>query len=132
MPELPEKAREGTDQQDAAATEECNKVPFPSQQNPCLPGGYRSGIITAITVVLGFSLLFLRSWVFELPGEWTPSGVFAATILVLAIVLELITLWRSLQPEDEAYERYRQTLRWFIGSTALLLLSLIIAGFSYA
>jgi ABC-type protease/lipase transport system fused ATPase/permease subunit len=112
--------------------EESKKASLPSQQEPCLPSGYRSGIITAITVVLGFSLLFLRSWVFELPGEWTPSGVIAATILVLAIVLELITLWRSLQPEDEAYERYRQTLRWFMSSTALLLFSLIIAGFSYA
>ena len=129
MTELPQRALEITDQK-GTAVEESNKSPFP--QNPCLPNGYRSGIITAITVVLGFSLLFLRSWVFELPGEWTPSGVFAAVILVLAIVLELITLWRSLQPEDEIYGRYRQTLRWFMGSTALLLLSLIIAGFSYA
>lgn len=108
-----------------------NKAAFPSQHDPCIPSGYRSGIITAITVVLGFSLLFLRSWVFELPVNGHPQAL-SPQFLVLAIVLELITLWRSLQPEDEVYERYRQTLRWFMSSTALPLFSLIIAGFSYA
>lgn len=101
-------------------------------QRPCLPTGYRSGVITAITVVLGFSLLFLRSWVFELPGEWTMSGVTAAALLLIAIVLELVALWRSLQPEDETPTEYKLTLRWFMTSTAFLLISLIIAGFSYA
>ena len=108
------------------------ETPFSTQQQPCLPSGYRSGIITAITVVLGFSLLFLRSWVFELPGEWTTSGVAAASLLVIAIVLQLVSLWRSLQPKDEVPAEYRLTLRWFMTSTAFLLASLITAGFSYA
>ncbi len=98
----------------------------------CLPAGYRSGIITAITVMLGFSLLFLRSWVFELPGEWTPSSVVAAFILLISIVMELTALWRSLQPGDETPSEYRLTLRWFMLSSATLLLSLIVAAFSYA
>lgn len=108
------------------------EAPPPDAQNTPLPAGYRSGVITAITVMLGFSLLFLRSWVFELPGDWTTSSVIAAALLLLATVLELIALWRSLQPEDELLKEYRLTLRWFLASTALLLLSLIIAGFSYA
>jgi len=105
---------------------------LPQEREPCLPAGYRCGVITAITVILGFSLLFFRSWVFELPGEWTPSSVAAATLLLIATVLELIALWRSLQPEDELLREYRKTLRWFVASTALLLISLVIAGFSYA
>lgn len=104
----------------------------PTHEQKPIPAGYRSGVITAITVVLGFSLLFLRSWVFELPGEWTISSVFAAILLLIATVLELIALWRSLQPEDELLNEYRLTLRWFLAATALLLLSLIIAAFSYA
>jgi hypothetical protein len=108
------------------------EVPSSPAQEPCLPAGYRSGLITAITVMLGFSLLFLRSWIFELPGEWTPWAVVAAVLLLLAIVIELVALWRSLQPEDEILREYRLTLRWFLTSTALLLLSLIIAAFSYA
>jgi hypothetical protein len=108
------------------------EVPSSPEQKPCLPTGYRSGVITAITVMLGFSLLFLRSWVFELPGEWTTSSVVAAALLLIAIVIELVALWRSLQPEDEILREYKLTLRWFLASTALLLLSLIIAAFSYA
>ena len=108
------------------------EVPSPHEQKPCLPAGYRSGVITSITVMLGFSLLFLRSWVFELPGEWTTSSVIAAVLLLVAIVCELTALWRSLQPEDELLREYRLTLRWFLASTALLLVSLIIAAFSYA
>ncbi len=108
------------------------EVPSPNEQKPCLPTGYRSGVITAITVMLGFSLLFLRSWVFELPGEWTISSVIAAVLLLIATVFELTALWRSLQPEDELLSEYRLTLRWFLASTVLLLLSLIIAAFSYA
>lgn len=108
------------------------EAPPPYEQKPSLPAGYRSGVITAITVMLGFSLLFVRSWVFELPGEWTTSSVIAAALLFVATVLELIALWRSLQPEDEVLKEYRLTLRWFLASTAFLLLSLIIAGFSYA
>jgi hypothetical protein len=103
-----------------------------TNQDPCLPAGYRSGIITAITVMLGFSLLFLRSWVFELPGEWTPSSVVAAFILLFSIVMELTALWRSLQPRDEQPTEYRMTLRWFVISSTTLLLSLIVAAFSYA
>lgn len=108
------------------------EAPFSPEQEPCLPAGYRSGIITAITVILGFSLLFLRSWMFELPGEWTSSGVVAAALLLIAIVLELIALWRSLQPEDEIPREYKRTLRWFLSSAVVLLISLILAGFSYA
>jgi hypothetical protein len=103
-----------------------------TNQNTCLPAGYRSGIITAITVILGFSLLFLRSWVFELPGEWTPSSVVAAFILFISIVMELTSLWRSLQLRDEQPGEYRVTLRWFIISCITLLFSLIVAAFSYA
>jgi hypothetical protein len=103
-----------------------------TNQNDYLPAGYRSGIITAITVMLGFSLLLLRSWVFELPGEWTPSSITAALTLLISIVMELTALWRSLQPRDEQIREYRVTLRWFAISSVTLLLSLIVASFSYA
>src|SRR5918911_1741772 len=88
-------------------------APSSSEQKSDLPAGYRSGAITAITVILGFSLLFFRSWVFELPGEWTASSVVAAALLLTSIVIQLVALWRSLQPEDELLREYKLTLRWF-------------------
>jgi hypothetical protein len=67
------------------------------EQTP-LPVGYRQGLITAITVLLGFSLTFLRFWGFEAPGEWTLLAIFSTGILVSAVVLQLVALFRSLQP----------------------------------
>jgi phosphotransferase system glucose/maltose/N-acetylglucosamine-specific IIC component len=37
-------------------------TPTPERQPRSLPQGYRQGIITAITVLLGFALTFLRFW----------------------------------------------------------------------
>jgi hypothetical protein len=95
-----------------------------------LPIGYRQGIITAITVLLGFSLLFLRYWDFELPGAWTTLSVIAAVLMALAILLQIVALWRSLQISDDDETEYSRTLRWFLSSTMILLISLAIAGLS--
>ena len=93
-----------------------------------LPAGYRQGIISAITVLLGFSLLFLRYWNFEAEGEWTLASLVATILLALAIVLELVALWRSLQPSDDDEAEYQITLRWFLASIVILLASLLLAG----
>jgi hypothetical protein len=106
--------------------------PDPADQQQSIPIGFRSGIITAITVLLGFSFLFLRSWVFELPGEWTVSSAIAAILLLLAITLELTALWRSLQLKDDNVIEYRITLRWFLASIIMLFISLVTAALSYS
>ena len=103
----------------------------PRDQRP-IPGGYRCAIVTAITVILGFSFLFLRSWAFELPGEWTISGAIAAVLLLISILLQLAALWRSLQVRDELAGEYNVTLRWFLGAIVVLLISLVTAALSYS
>ncbi len=113
------------------ASQDSNQFPAGDPRAP-VPDGFRSGVITAITVVLGFSFLFLRSWAFELPGEWTPSSIVAALLLLLAIVLQLVALWRSLQLKDDAAAEYRLTLRWFLAAIIVLLVSLVTAALSYS
>jgi hypothetical protein len=44
-------------------------TPTTQPQSRPLPNGYQQGLITAITVPLGFSLAFLRFWGFERPGS---------------------------------------------------------------
>lgn len=95
-----------------------------------LPAGYRQGVISAITVLLGFSLLFVRYWNFEAPGDWTVASTIAALLLTLAILLELVALWRSLRVEDDDEPEYRKTLRWFAVATGVLLASLLLAALS--
>jgi hypothetical protein len=93
-----------------------------------LPGGYRQGVISAITVLLGFSLLFLRYWNFEADGGWTIASILATVLLALAIVLQLVALWRSLLPSDDDEPVYRVTLRWFLASIIALLAGVLLAG----
>ena len=92
-----------------------------------VPAGYRQGIITAITVLLGFSLAFWRFWGFESPGYWNARALFAALSLVGAVVLQIVALFRALRIEDDAVTEYRQTVRWFIASAIALLVGLAIA-----
>ena len=97
-----------------------------------LPNGYRQGVISAITVLLGFSLLFVRFWTFEAEGKWTWHAVLAVALLVVSTLVQMITLWRSLQIEDDAPAVYRITLRWFMAAVILLFLSVLMAGVSYS
>lgn len=96
-----------------------------------LPTGYRQGIITAITVLLGFSLVFLRFWGFELPGAWNVSAEVAAALAALAVVIQMVALWRSLQIKDDDEREYKKTLRWFLSSMVLLMMSLVFSYLSF-
>jgi hypothetical protein len=66
-----------------------------------------------------------------IPGEWTPSSVIAAFILLISIVMGLAAPWRSWLPRDEQPSEYHVALRGFVISSITLLLSLIVAAFSY-
>jgi len=108
---------------------------MPDEQQPTRPhvplaAGYRQGIITAVTVLLGFSLLFFRYWDFELEGEWTVSAIIASLLMGGSILLQFMSLWRSLQLKDDDEAEYSITLRWFLASILTLLASLALAGFS--
>ena len=97
-----------------------------------LPQGYRQGIITAITVLLGFSLTFFRYWNFEAPGEWTFRSVIPAGTLIVAIGLQIVALFRSLRIADDDENEYRTTVRWFIASAVVLLISLLTAVLEFS
>lgn len=97
-----------------------------------LPVGYRQGIITAITVLLGFSLLFVRYWNFELAGAWSVSSIIADILMALAILFQGVALWRSLQVKDDDEVEYGITLRWFLVSAIVLMIGLTLSGLSFS
>ena len=96
-----------------------------------LPNGYREGVITAITVMLGFSLYFLRFWNFEAPGAWTGLSVTAALLTLVSVALQLVALWRSLQVADDSEPVYRRTLQWFLAGIIAGLLGVAIASLAF-
>ena len=93
-----------------------------------LPAGYRQGLISAITVVIGFSLLFVRYWTFEAEGDWNAASVASTALLALAVGLEFVALWRSLLPRDDDEPVYYVTLRLFFASVLLLAAAVLLAG----
>ena len=92
-----------------------------------VPGAYRQGLITAITVLLGFSLAFFRYWGVEASGEWTPRSIVAALPMALAVLMQIVALVRSLRLEDDDPAEYRRTVRWFTSSAIVLLVGLLFA-----
>jgi Ca2+/Na+ antiporter len=112
---------------DAHKDKNSTLTPTDPRRRAPLPVGYRQGIISAITLIMGFSLLFLRYWNFEAPGVWSRASIAAAMLLVLAILVQFVTLWRSLQVKDDDEREYQQTLRWFLGSVVVLFASLFLA-----
>jgi hypothetical protein len=93
---------------------------------PNIPSGYRQGFITATTVLLTASLLYFRYAALEPgSGDWTPWGVVSVVILSMSICIQLYTLWRALQPDDEKILVYKITLRWFAAAVFLLVVSFV-------
>lgn len=103
-------------------SDEAPRKPIP------LPAGYRQGIIAAITMLLGFSLIFARYWTFEAPGQWTAASDASVVLLLVSILLAFVALWRSLQPRDDDLPVYQVTLRWFMGSIVVLAAAMFLAG----
>jgi hypothetical protein len=117
MDKLPDKREES----------ESPSLPVVGRPRKPLPHGYRQGIITAITVLLGFTLGFFRFWGFESPGHWTLRSFIPATTLVTAVVLQIIALFRALNVADDDEHEYRKTVKWFIASAVILLAGMVLA-----
>ena len=99
----------------------------PERRGAHLPPGYREGIITAITVLLGFSLAFFRFWGFEAEGQWSSRSVVAAGILIVAVVMQIIALLRSLRIADDDEIEYGKTVGWFVASAVVLFVAVLVA-----
>lgn len=99
----------------------------PERRGAHLPPGYREGIITAITVLLGFSLAFFRFWGFEAEGQWSSRSVAAAGILIVAVVMQIIALLRSLRIADDDEIEYGKTVGWFVASAVVLFVAVLVA-----
>ena len=97
-----------------------------------LPPGYRQGIITAITVLLGFSLALFRFWGFEAAGHWTSGAIIAAGAMLIAVLMQIVALVRSLRLEDDDPREYRTTVAWFTTSAVVMLVGMLFATIVFA
>jgi hypothetical protein len=101
----------------------------PTTSTSSLPQGYRQGLVTAITLFLGFSLAFTRFWAIENPGDWSWHGALAALIIGAGAVVQLYALWRSLELRDDEPTRYTHSVRWFFAGVLIVVLGVVDAIF---
>ncbi len=80
---------------------------------------FRNGSLTAIGVVVGFSLGFLSRWA-GLPGDWSRSDLLAVFAITIGIVLQIKALADLLSVKSLILSRYNRAIRIFLAGLILV------------
>jgi membrane protease YdiL (CAAX protease family) len=70
----------------------------------------RSGSITALGVLLGFSITILSDWS-NRPGEWELVGAIPLFLYGSSVALQVLALYRALQVPRETQAQHRRTIK---------------------
>jgi multisubunit Na+/H+ antiporter MnhB subunit len=83
----------------------------------------RNGSITALGVLLGFSIAILSEWS-NRPGKWELVGAIPLFLYGSSVALQVLALYRALQVPRETQEQHRRTI-----NLAVIGLIVMFAGF---
>jgi membrane protease YdiL (CAAX protease family) len=99
---------EGSDRAQLLAS---NESPGPHQQmtDPRISDTERSGSITALGVLLGFSITILGDWS-NRPGRWELTGAIPLLLYGSSVALQVVALYRALQVPREIQRDHRRTI----------------------
>jgi len=95
--------------------------------NEKIPTGYRQAVVTAITVILGFSMTFLRFWGIEVKGGWSVLGLLAAIFMVIGVLLQVAALFRALDVHDDNVTKYQRTVGLFRLAVIVVIIGLALS-----
>jgi hypothetical protein len=98
-------------------------------QRTTIDSTFRNGSLTAVGVVVGFSLGFLSRWA-GLPGAWADSDVFAVLAITGGIGLQIKALAELLSIGSLIVSRYKRSIRIFIAGLVLVALGVAVAIFA--
>jgi hypothetical protein len=90
---------------------------------------FRNGSLTAIGVVVGFSLGFLSRWA-GIPGEWSGTDLIAVGAITVGIGLQIKALADMLSPASLVLTRYRRAIRFFLAGLILVAAGVLAAIFA--
>jgi hypothetical protein len=105
------------------------KTDEPSSQRSIIDATFRNGSLTAIGVVVGFSLSFMSRWAAS-PGEWSGADLFAVTAITLGIAFQIKSLADLLSITSLVLARYNQSVRIFMIGLVLVATGVVIAIFA--
>jgi hypothetical protein len=83
----------------------------------------RNGSITALGVLLGFSIAILSEWS-NRPGKWELVGAIPLFLYGSSVALQVLALYRALQVPRETQGQHRRTI-----NLAVIGLIVMFAGF---
>jgi uncharacterized membrane protein len=87
---------------------------------------FRNGSLTAISVIVGFSLSFLNRWAAE-PGPWEISDLAAVAATVVGIVLQVSSLASLLSVRSLLLGNYVRAVRLFLIGLAVVSIGVALA-----
>jgi len=97
-----------------------------SESNIAVEATARNGIITAVSIILGFALGFIPAWSFK-EGDWNKSAVFPFVGLLVGITLLTIALWKLIREPKITVGEYKSAVRLFIFGTWFLFAGVMLA-----
>ena len=87
---------------------------------------FRNGSLTAISVIVGFSLSFLSRWA-GAPGKWHGADLFAVTLIVTGSALQIWALGAMLFVSSMVASNYNRAIRIFLIGLALVAVGVALA-----
>jgi hypothetical protein len=99
------------------------------EEERLLDATFRNGSITAIGVVVGFSLGFLSRWS-ALPGEWSHSDLASVGLITLGLALQVKSLADMLLVSSLRLKKYNRSVRIFLTGLILVSIGVILAIFA--
>ena len=93
---------------------------------------YRSPMVTAIGIILGFVLGFTATWATQPVTETDWSDLLIGVGLMASVILLIISLYRILNnkyPAENAGRYYQKTLRYFIVGLCTAFLGILFSIF---
>jgi hypothetical protein len=107
-----------------------NDAKEPAKHEPkSIDSTFRNGSITAIGVVVGFSLGFLSRWS-ALPGEWSTSDLLSVALITLGLAFQVKALADLLLISSLQLKRYNRSVGIFLTGLILVSLGVILAVFA--
>ena len=100
-----------------------------ASQTARIDSTFRNGSLTAIGVVVGFSLGFLSRWA-ALPGEWSRVDLVSVATITLGIALQIQALAELLSVKSLILARYNRAVRVFLVGLILVAFGVVAAIFA--
>jgi len=91
-----------------------NEQPKAEDRAPArISAEFRNGSLTAISVLVGFSLSFLSRWA-GTPGQWRAPDLLAVALIVVGSALQIWALGSMLFVSSLEAANYRRAIRIFL------------------